>query len=51
MINMFLLTIWIICGIFTFICAAINEDYEVSIVSYFCCWFVLILELIQNVLK
>lgn len=47
-IDLFLLIIWIICGVLTFVGAAISEDHKVSILSYACCWMVLILQLISK---
>ena len=45
-INFFLLIMWIICGVLTFISAATGEDHKVSVLSYACCWVVLIIQLI-----
>lgn len=47
-INLFLLIIWIICGILTFVAAEISKDHKVSILSYACCWGVLIIQLIAQ---
>ena len=47
-INLFLLIIWIICGVLTFASAATSEDHKVSVWSYACCWAVLIIQLITR---
>ena len=47
-INLFLLIIWIICGVLTFVSAATSEDHRVSVLSYACCWTVLIVQLISK---
>lgn len=47
-INLLLLIIWIICGIATFVSAAASEDHKVSVLSYACCWVVLIIQLIAQ---
>lgn len=47
-INLFLLIIWIICGILTFVSAIISGDYRVPVWSYACCWVVLIIQLIAK---
>ena len=44
-IDLFLLIIWVICGISTFASA---RDYKVSVWSYACCWVVLIIQLIAR---
>jgi len=44
-IDLFLLIIWIICGVFTFASA---KDHKVSVWSYACCWTVLIVQLISK---
>ena len=46
--NLFLLIIWIICGVLNFISAATNEDHRVSVLNYACCWTVLIMQLIAD---
>lgn len=47
-IDLFLLIIWIICGISTFATAAISEDHKVPVWSYACCWVVLIMQLMAQ---
>lgn len=47
-IDLFLLIIWIVCGILTFVFAAISGDHKVSVLSYACCWTVLIIQLIAK---
>lgn len=47
-IDLFLLIIWIICGVLTFVSAATSGDYKVSVLSYACCWAVLIVQLIAQ---
>ena len=47
-IDLFLLIIWIICGVLTFVSAATNGDHKVSVLSYACCWAVLIIQLIAK---
>ena len=47
-INLFLLIIWVICGIFTFVSAEVSGDHKVSVLSYACCWLVLIVQLIAK---
>jgi len=46
--DLFLLIIWIICGVLTFVSAATSEDHKVSVLSYACCWAVLIVQLITK---
>lgn len=46
--DLFLLIIWIICGVLTFISAAISGDHKVSVWSYACCWALLIIQLIAK---
>lgn len=48
-INIFLLIIWAICGIMTFVAAAMNRDHNVSVWSYACCWAALMIELIKKI--
>ena len=43
-INLFLLIIWVICGVLTFVSAATSEDHKVSVLS----WTVLIVQLIAK---
>ena len=45
-IDLFLLIIWIICGVVTFISTATNEGHKVSVLSWACCWVVLIIQLV-----
>ena len=47
-IDLFLLIIWVICGILTFVSAATSGDHRVSVLSYACCWVVLIIQLVSK---
>lgn len=41
--------LWLICGLLTIMTGLlVDEDQKVSVVSYICCWVVLILKLINN---
>ena len=44
MTNIIIFIIWIFCGVSTIICG-IRDEYQVSIVSYFICWTMLMLQL------
>jgi uncharacterized membrane protein SirB2 len=47
-INLFLLIIWVINGILTFISAAISEDHKVHVFSFAMCWVALIILLVEQ---
>ena len=49
-IDMALLVIWIIAGMLVFIPAIVYKNKTVDIWMYSMCWFVLILELIKNLI-
>jgi len=41
--------LWLICGLLTIMTGLlVDEDQKVSVMSYICCWVVLILKLINN---
>jgi len=44
--NLFLLVIWVIHGILTFVFAATNGNHKVPVLSYISCWIFLIIQLI-----
>ena len=44
------LILWIIAGILNLIGAAIDNDHKVPVLSFFCCWMLLIIKLMDAIM-
>lgn len=49
-LKIIVLIIWIICGILAFWEAATDKNHKVNIFSYACCWGLLIVKLILDII-